>query len=173
MRAGRGLGLIAITTVIAAAGLGARQGLAAGWSFLAGVVAGAPVVCLIGAGYLTELTGGGRAGQAIIAAALLLTVEYGDDKRPYIVDVVRVEPKGYVSYRWASAFGGAAPAQGTSTLVEFYVRPVGDEVGVTVVESGFASLDLPDALREDEWKGNTGGWQYEMAALRTRAERGR
>jgi amino acid efflux transporter len=57
-----------------AAGLGARQGLAAGWSFLAGVIAGAPVVCLIGAGYLTELTGGGRAGQAVIAAALLLTV---------------------------------------------------------------------------------------------------
>jgi amino acid efflux transporter len=57
-----------------AAGLGARQGLAAGWSFLAGVVAGAPVVCLIGAGYLTELTGGGRVGQAVIAAALLLTV---------------------------------------------------------------------------------------------------
>ena len=56
------------------AGLGARQGLAAGWSFLAGVVAGAPVVCLIGAGYLTELTGGGRTGQAVIAAALLLTV---------------------------------------------------------------------------------------------------
>jgi len=57
-----------------AAGLGARPGLAAGWSFLAGVIAGAPVVCLIGAGYLTELTGGGRTGQAVIAAALLLTV---------------------------------------------------------------------------------------------------
>lgn len=57
-----------------AAGLGPRQGLAAGWSFLAGVVAGAPVVCLIGAGYLTELTGGGRLAQAVIAAALLLTV---------------------------------------------------------------------------------------------------
>jgi amino acid efflux transporter len=56
------------------AGLGARQGVAAGWSFLAGVIAGAPVVCLIGAGYLTELTGGGRVGQAVIAAALLLTV---------------------------------------------------------------------------------------------------
>ena len=95
-----------------------------------------------------------------------------DDKRPYVVDVVRVEPKGYVSYRWASAFGGAAPAPGRSTLVEFYVRPAGDEVGVTVVESGFASLDLPDALREDEWKGNSGGWQYEMAALRARVEQG-
>jgi amino acid efflux transporter len=57
-----------------AAGLGPRQGLAAGWSFLAGVVAGAPVVCLIGAGYLTELTGGGRTAQAVIAAALMLTV---------------------------------------------------------------------------------------------------
>ena len=98
------------------------------------------------------------------------TVEYGDDKRPYIVDVIRVEPKGYVSYRWASAFGGDVPEQGTSTLVEFYVRPVGDEVSVTVVESGFMSLDLADAVREDEWKGNTGGWQYEMAALRARVE---
>ena len=101
------------------------------------------------------------------------TVEYGDVKRPYIVDVVRVEPKGSVSYRWASAFGGAAPEPDRSTLVEFYVRPSGDEVGVTVVESGFSSLDLPDALREDEWKGNTGAWQYEMAALRARAEQGR
>ena len=102
-----------------------------------------------------------------------VTVEYGTDKRPYVVDVVRVEPKGYVSYRWASAFGGAAPAPGRSTLVEFYVRPAGEEVSVTVVESGFASLDLPDALREDEWKGNTGGWQYELSGLRIRAEQGR
>ncbi len=102
-----------------------------------------------------------------------VTVEYGTDKRPYVVDVVRVEPKGYVSYRWASAFGGAVPVPGRSTLVEFYVRPAGDDVGVTVVESGFASLDLPDALREDEWKGNTGGWQYEMAGLRARTEQGR
>lgn len=102
-----------------------------------------------------------------------VSVEYGDDHRPYVIDVVRVEPQGYVSFRWASAFGGAAPLQGKSTLVEFYVRPVADEIGVTVVESGFASLDLPDALREDERKGNAGGWQYEMAGLRTRAEQGR
>ena len=100
-------------------------------------------------------------------------VEYGDDRRPYVIEVVRVEPQGYVSFRWASAFGGAEPAPGKSTLVEFYVRPVGEEIGVTVVESGFRDLDLPDALRADEWKGNAGGWQYEMAGLRTRAEQGR
>jgi uncharacterized protein YndB with AHSA1/START domain len=102
-----------------------------------------------------------------------MTVEYGDDHRPYVIDVVRVEPQGYVSFRWASAFGGAVPVEGKSTLIEFYIRPVGDEIGVTVVESGFASLDLPDALGEDEWKGNSGGWQYEMAGLRARAEQGR
>jgi amino acid transporter len=56
------------------AGLGARAGAIAGWSFLAGVVAGAPVVCLIGAGYVTELTGGGTLARALIAAVLLLSV---------------------------------------------------------------------------------------------------
>src|ERR1700722_4306003 len=56
------------------AGLGARAGAIAGWSFLAGVVAGAPVVCLIGAGYVTELTGGGPPARALIAALLLAAV---------------------------------------------------------------------------------------------------
>jgi hypothetical protein len=97
-------------------------------------------------------------------------VTCGGDRRTYVIDVIRVEPQGYVSFRWASAFGGATPVPGNSTLVECYVRPDGNEIGVTVVESGFSSLDLPEALREEEWKGNTGGWQYEMAGLRTRAE---
>src|SRR5262249_57032287 len=57
-----------------AAGLGPRAGRATGWIFLAGVVGGAPIVCLIGAGYLTELTGGGQLARAAVAAALLLTV---------------------------------------------------------------------------------------------------
>ena len=56
------------------AGLGARAATVTGWSFLTGVVAGAPVVCLIGAGYVTELTGGGRPERSLIAAALLIAV---------------------------------------------------------------------------------------------------
>jgi amino acid efflux transporter len=56
------------------AGLGLRAGRATGWMFLAGVVGGAPIVCLIGAGYVTELTGGGQAARAAVAAVLLLTV---------------------------------------------------------------------------------------------------
>jgi amino acid efflux transporter len=56
------------------AGLGARAGRVAGWSFLAGVVTGAPVVCLIGASYVTELTGGGQLTRAGVAALLLLAL---------------------------------------------------------------------------------------------------
>src|SRR6266542_3007020 len=56
------------------AGLGQRAGLATGWMFLAGVVCGAPIVCLIGASYVTGLTGGGQLARAAVAAMLLLTV---------------------------------------------------------------------------------------------------
>src|SRR5258706_8033746 len=38
------------------------------------VVCGAPIVCLIGASYVTDLTGGGQLARAAVAAALLLTV---------------------------------------------------------------------------------------------------
>jgi amino acid efflux transporter len=56
------------------AGLGPRAGMATGWMFLAGVVCGAPIVCLIGASYVTDLTGGGQLARAAVAAALLLAV---------------------------------------------------------------------------------------------------
>ena len=57
-----------------AAGLGARAGRVTGWSFLAAVVCGAPIVCLIGASYVAGLTGGGQLARAAVAAALLMTV---------------------------------------------------------------------------------------------------
>src|SRR5215472_2941097 len=56
------------------AGLGPRAGRATGWMFLAGVVGGAPIVCLIGASYVAALTGGGQLTRAAVASALLLTV---------------------------------------------------------------------------------------------------
>ena len=57
-----------------AAGLGARAGAAAGWCFLADVICGAPIVCLIGASYIAELTGGGHPLRCAAAAVLLLAV---------------------------------------------------------------------------------------------------
>jgi len=61
-------------TGYAAAGLGPRAGAAAGWCFLAGVICGAPVVCLIGASYVADLTGGGQSVRCGVAAVLLLVV---------------------------------------------------------------------------------------------------
>ena len=71
---GRGFGSAGGVIGYVRAGLGPRASLVAGWAFLAGVVTGAPVVCLIGAGYVTELTGGGTATRALVAALLLVTV---------------------------------------------------------------------------------------------------
>jgi len=58
----------------AAAGLGRRAAAVTRWWFLAGVITGAPIVCLIGASYVTALTGGGPLARAAIAAGLLLAV---------------------------------------------------------------------------------------------------
>jgi amino acid efflux transporter len=71
---GRGFGSAGGVIGYVRAGLGARASAVAGWSFLAGVVAGAPVVCLIGAGYVTELTGGGPLTRSLVAALLLAAV---------------------------------------------------------------------------------------------------
>ncbi|MFE7675529.1 APC family permease [Streptomyces albidoflavus] len=67
-RAGSATGVAGYT----AAGLGPRAGQAAAWCFLAGVVTGAPVVCLIGGAYVAELLGAG--GRAAYVAALCLLV---------------------------------------------------------------------------------------------------
>jgi amino acid efflux transporter len=55
-----------------AAGLGAPWGAAVRGCFLAGVVCGVPVVCVTGATYVAELTGGGLAVRCLIAVALML-----------------------------------------------------------------------------------------------------
>src|ERR1700757_2114924 len=54
----------------AAAGLGRRAAAMTRWWFLAGVIAGAPIVCLIGASYVTAMTGGGPGLRACVAAVL-------------------------------------------------------------------------------------------------------
>ncbi|MFJ3842641.1 APC family permease [Streptomyces albidoflavus] len=76
MRAGSATGVAGYT----AAGLGPRAGQAAAWCFVAGVVTGAPVVCLIGGAYVAELLGaGGRTAYvaALCRLVLVLAVRLG------------------------------------------------------------------------------------------------
>ena len=89
------------------------------------------------------------------------------------VEVVRVDPKSYAAFRWASQSPGGELTPGNTTLVEFHVAPAAgaaDGVRVKVVESGFAALAVPESVREQAWKDNTGGWESELAGLRERAE---
>jgi amino acid efflux transporter len=101
------------------AGLGPVAGRVAGWSFLAGVIGGAPVVCLIGAGYVTDLTGGGLLARCAVGAALLLIVlglALGGVRASSAAQLVLVTLLIVII---AVAAGGAAPGARASHWVPF------------------------------------------------------
>ena len=101
------------------ASLGARAGRATGWMFLAGVVGGAPIVCLIGASYVTELTGGGQLARSAVAAALLLIViglAAGGLRASAAVQVILVSLLTVVV---VVAVAGSAPAARASNWTPF------------------------------------------------------
>jgi len=77
----------------------------------------------------------------------------------------RVEPERLFSWRWhpsatdPSADYSAEP----TTLVTFELEEVPDGTMLTVVESGFDRI--PAARRADAYRGNEGGWTYQMDAI--------
>lgn len=82
--------------------------------------------------------------------------------------VETVEPHDRFAFRWLSfdQTGTVEPAPGNSTLVEFTLADTENGgTKLTVVESGFASLDVP----QEEWTsyrdGNVEGWIHETAQL--------
>ncbi|WP_194832799.1 SRPBCC domain-containing protein [Nocardia sp. XZ_19_369] len=86
------------------------------------------------------------------------------------VRVETVQPQDYVSYRWASAFPGAMPGDGNSTLVEFRLAERDGGTRVRVIESGFAALPLPDDERAKRAEENKGGWKMQLDVLKANAE---
>ncbi|NKE60032.1 polyketide cyclase [Lentzea sp. PSKA42] len=92
--------------------------------------------------------------------------QYGD----FPVRVETVTPQTYVSYRWASAFGGEELRADNTTLVEFTLTPEGSGTRLRVVESGFASLAGSEDLRVKAHQDNTGGWSEVLDAFKKKAE---
>jgi uncharacterized protein YndB with AHSA1/START domain len=111
------------------------------------------------------------AGTPIDRTPGAVTVRTSGQYGSFPVQVVQLEPKVYAAFRWASAFAGEDLVEGKATLVEFHIAAEDDAVRVTVVESGFASLDVPDDMRRKEFEGNLSGWSEEMESLRQRAKR--
>jgi uncharacterized protein YndB with AHSA1/START domain len=87
------------------------------------------------------------------------------------VEVAEMKPMTYAAFRWASAFPGDDLTPERSTLIEFTVKPADDgRVLVSVVESGFATIDAPDEVKNQSVESNSDGWTQELELLRTRSE---
>jgi uncharacterized protein YndB with AHSA1/START domain len=82
----------------------------------------------------------------------------------------RVEPYSVFSYRWARQ-AEEPPHDGNSTLVEFTLIPEGTGTRLRVVETGFATLDLPEAEQVKHAEENRQGWQSELDELRQYVQR--
>jgi uncharacterized protein YndB with AHSA1/START domain len=98
------------------------------------------------------------------------TVRESEKWGRFAVEVVRVEPRTYAAFRWASQFPGEELAPGKTTLVEFMVESGAAGVTVKVVESGFATLEAGEAQRKAGFEDNTKGWEMELGGLKERAE---
>ncbi|MFI1394755.1 SRPBCC family protein [Streptomyces sp. NPDC020681] len=85
--------------------------------------------------------------------------------------IVKVEPPHHFSYRWASAFPGEQAVEGNSTLVEFTLTPDGDGTHLRVVETGFASLDIPaDKIDTAGYESHSSGWTEVVGNMQKYAE---
>jgi uncharacterized protein YndB with AHSA1/START domain len=98
------------------------------------------------------------------------TVRSSEKYGSFPVEVVQLKPRTYAAFRWASQFPNTDLVAGHSTLVEFFVSEAGDGVLVKVRESGFATLDAPEEIRQAGVRDNTEGWQLELGDLKKRSE---
>lgn len=77
--------------------------------------------------------------------------------------VETVDPPHTFAFRWALYGDEVNP--GNSTLVTFTLAPDGGGTRVTVVETGFAGLDLPELDRRRTYEEHEGGWATELGHL--------
>jgi len=99
----------------------------------------------------------------------LVLVDYSPYGR-FPVLPISAGPPHYASYR-GSEDPTQTPAQGTSTLVEFFLTEQGDGTLLRVVESGFASLYPSSEHRAAAVEDNVEGWEMQLGFAKRDAER--
>jgi uncharacterized protein YndB with AHSA1/START domain len=86
--------------------------------------------------------------------------------------IVTVDRPRHFAYRWDSAHPGVLAAEGSSTLVEFFLEPEADGTRLRLVESGFAGLDIPaERVATAGYESHDGGWTAMVGNLREFAEK--
>ena len=83
---------------------------------------------------------------------------YKGEIHTFEMQVERVEPESYFSYRWHpyAMDPKVDYSKEPTTLVEFRLEEMADGTRVTIVESGFDKLPL--ARRAEAFRMNDGGW---------------
>jgi uncharacterized protein YndB with AHSA1/START domain len=83
------------------------------------------------------------------------------------IHVEAAKPYEYFAYRWVPSSVSAETVADVlsvpNTLVEFFIEELEVGTKVTVKESGFASL--PEAVAENSFKQNSGGWETVMGSF--------
>lgn len=98
-----------------------------------------------------------------------MNVTPGYEHLPWDVTIECMEPERLLSWRWhphAPADPGRDYTGDPTTLVAFELEAAGDETLLTVTESGFDNL--PAEVREQTYRGNEAGWEYQMQTNLTR-----
>jgi uncharacterized protein YndB with AHSA1/START domain len=89
----------------------------------------------------------------------------GYEHLPFEITIERMEPERLFSWRWhphaidADQDYSAEP----TTLVEFELAEVDGGTLLTMVESGFDGIPL--ARRLEAYRGNEGGWEWQMQSI--------
>jgi uncharacterized protein YndB with AHSA1/START domain len=111
---------------------------------------------------------GDRSGHVVTREEDLVVV---DDPRygRFPVLPVSTDAPRHVSFR--SAYPGEDPREVATTLVEFFLAEKDGGTLLRVVESGFASLDVPAERRAKQVEDNTGGWEFQLGVAKRDSER--
>jgi uncharacterized protein YndB with AHSA1/START domain len=102
-------------------------------------------------------------GALAVGESPIFTFE-GHGKAQLYIEAAK--PHEYFAYRWVpgarSHFVGDVLSVPT-TLVEFFISEEGTGTKVILKESGFDSL--PDEMKQEAFKDNSGGWSYMFGRL--------
>lgn len=94
------------------------------------------------------------------------------DRKPVRGRVERVEPPRFFAFRWMIE-PGTGFDEAKATLVEFRLNAEGGATRLTVVESGFSELALPEDEQREHFDDHSGGWKVELGHLADYADEGR
>ncbi|MFJ4846410.1 MULTISPECIES: SRPBCC family protein [unclassified Streptomyces] len=124
----------------------------------------------IGRWFGQDAGGSGEPRSMDLRPGGIMRLDHGGDIYP--TRIVSVEPPRYFAYRWASAFPGVEAAEDNSTLVEFTLTPESEGTLLRVVESGFATLDIPeDRVAQAGYESHSEGWTQVLAGFAAYTEK--